>query len=369
MYDLNLKTHKLCFSNPLYLSSGRILEPYEIVYETYGNLNEQKDNAILITHALTGSHHCAGIYENDKKSGWWDKLIGPKKAIDTNKYYVICSSSLGSPYGSTSPISPIYGSFGSNDYYRFKFPVITIQDITRAIAILINRLKITKLHAVIGGSMGGMQALSMAANYPKIAKRFIAIACSHSSNPLIIMINKIMSEIILLDKDFNNGKYDVSKKYTFKGLQIARMLGFSQYISLNTMEQKFGRNYVSTDGFYELFGRFEIERYLEYNGANFTKYFDPLCYLYLIKALSIFDLSLGFNSLNEALSNILTPLHLIGFSGDGMFPITEMKGLKNALEHLGKKCTLEIIESEYGHDSFLVEINKIEDFINYLVNL
>lgn len=368
--DLNLITDKVTFTNPLYLSSGRILEPFQIIYETYGFLNENKSNAILILHALTGSHHAAGLYDNDKKAGWWDKMIGKNKAIDTEKYYVICASTIGTPYGSTSPISPIYRSFGNDDHYRLNFPVITIQDMSRSIYFLINHLKITKLHAVIGGSMGGMKALSLCVLYPKLSHMYIPISTSFETNPMVILINKVMSECIMNDSEFKNGNYKIENEdeFKFKGLQIARMIGFSQYISLHTMKSKFGRKYVNTDGFYEISGRFEIERYLEYNSFNFCNYFDPLCYLYLIKALSLYDLSLGFNTLHDALNNIKSKIHLLAFSGDNMFPVSETKFLREILVSLNKEVSLNIVDSDYGHDSFLVEFDKFSDYIHYLIN-
>ncbi|RDU67700.1 homoserine O-acetyltransferase [Helicobacter didelphidarum] len=365
-----MQTHTKIFTNPLYLTSGRILEPYQIIYETYGTLNDDKSNAILITHALTGSHHCAGRYEHEKKVGWWDNMVGDHKPIDTTKYFVICANVIGSCYGSTSPISPIYGSFGDNGYYRFKFPVITIQDMVKAIRILLNSLEISCLYAVIGGSMGGMQALSFAILYPKSARAFIPIAMSYSSNPQVIMINKVMREIVMLDSDFKGGNYAINSGElpAFKGLQIARMLGFSQYISLATMQKKFARNYVGTDGAFDLLGRFEIERYLDYNGANFTKYFDPLCYLYLIRALSMYDATLGFDNLENALKKIKSPLHLIGFSGDNMFPINEMLEIKKCMDMLNIPCTFYEVQSDYGHDSFLVEVEKYGEYVKDLID-
>lgn len=369
MNDLAMQTHTKLFTNPLYLTSGRILEPYKLVYETYGALSPNKDNAVLVMHALTGSHHCAGRYEGDQKSGWWDGMIGPGKFIDTNRYFVLCANVIGSCYGSTSPLSPIYGSFGCNDYYRLRFPVITIQDMVRAIKILVNSLGIQRLHAVIGGSMGGMQALSFAILYPKSANSFIAISMGHASNPQVIMLNKIMREAIMLDPDFQHGNYDIDSptRPRFKGLQIARMLGFSQYLSLPTLHKKFSRNYVPTDGYFELLGRFEVERYLDYNGANFSAYFDPLCYLYLIRALSMYDASLGFSSLEAALGEISSPLHLVAFSGDNMFPISEMQHIKACMDSMALRCSLKIIDSDYGHDSFLVEIPKYGYYIRQLL--
>ena len=365
-----VKTQYVTFKDEFFLESGRILSPVTIAYETYGTLNDNKDNVILVCHALTGSAHAAGLSTPEENSaGWWDAMIGPGKTIDTDKYFVICSSVIGSPYGSTSPISPIYGAFGNNDYYRFKFPLITIQDMVKAIKILLNALGIMRLHAIIGGSMGGMQTLSFAILYPKSAKMYIPIAMSYASNPQIIAINKIMSEIIRLDSAFKNGKYEITaNNFQFKGLEIARMLGFMQYLSLDTMQRKFGRNYVSNESLFDMSGRFEIERYLDYNGANFTKSFDPLCYLYLIRALSVYDAAFGFDNLKSALSMIQSPLHLIGFLGDNMFPINEMQYIKKCMDTLNKICTFKAVDSNYGHDAFLVEIEKYGDYVQFLLD-
>ncbi|PAF45882.1 homoserine O-acetyltransferase [Helicobacter sp. 11S02629-2] len=351
--NLNLVTKKAHFQNPLYLDSGRIIDPYDLVYETYGTLNKDKTNAVLVMHALTGSHHAAGIYPGDRKKGWWDSMIGEAKSIDTTKFFVICVNVLGSCYGSTGPASLM---FDNENFYRFKFPVITIQDMIKAINTLIASLQIKTLHAVIGGSMGGMQTLSYAVEYPRTAKLFIPISCTYKTSPMVIALNKVMKEAIFLDPEFKNGLYNMKDKPEFKGLETARMLGFTQYLSSHTMEAKFGRKYVSNEGYYDMFGRFEIDRYLEYNGQNFTKYFDPLSYLYLLKALNIYDVSLHFDSLQSALSRVQNKILLICFTGDYMFTLKEHEILYEELKALKKDCKLEIIESNYGHDSFLVEV-------------
>lgn len=352
------------FTNPLYLQSGRILEPYDIAYATYGELNKEKNNCILVCHALSGSQYCAG--EIDDKKGWWDEIIGKNKAIDTDKYYVICTNVLGSAFGSTSPISQMYPK---TKCYRLKFPVLTILDMIKAQRILLNSLDITKLHAIIGGSMGGMQTLSFAVMYPNIADRFIALSTTHATSPYIIAFNKIMSEAIRSDPNFDNGNYDLTYKPILKGLKVARMAGFLHYITRETMQKKFGRNYVNHDGIFELFGRFEIERYLEYNGENFATTFDPMCFLYLLKAISIYDLSYGFIDLCDALKNIKNKLYLISFSGDSMFFKEEMQEIKDAMDKAGNGALCESypIESNYGHDSFLVECSKYSDYLQHIL--
>lgn len=408
-------THDIAhFSSPLYLQSGRILEPYDLAYATYGELNEDKSNAILVCHALTGSQFCAEGGESfgesgesksaqttaafsescesapknhgesapnlrasresseksaaslNSKKGWWSALVGENKPIDTKKYFVICVNTLGSVFGSTSPLSKSYPDL---EPYRLRFPVLTIFDMVKAQRILLSALQIPRLCAVIGGSMGGMQALAFATTYPTIARHFIALSATHATSPQVIAFNKLMTEAILNDPSFEKGNYDLFYKPILGGLKVARMAGFLHYISKETMERKFSRRYVRDDGLFELFGRFEIERYLEYNAANFAANFDALCYLYLLKAISIFDLSYGCGDLCEALGAVKNKLHLISFSGDSMFYPHEMREIRTAMEKIGRGdlCEFYEIKSDYGHDSFLVECDRFADLIDKIL--
>ncbi len=361
--SLNLQTYTEHFTNPLYLESGRILEPYDISYETYGELNEDKSNVVVVCHALTGSHHAAGFYENENKPGWWDGLIGPSKAIDTNKYFVICSNVIGSCFGSTGPMSPQYAH---HEPYRYRFPVISIKDMVKAQRILFDRLDIHRVHAIIGGSMGGMQALQFAIHYPNFSNKIIAMATTHATQPWAIAFNKIAQEAILKDPDFKQGRYDPEtiKKQGLAGMAIGRMAGHISFLSPKSMREKFGRDYKLTDGLYELFGKFQVESYLEYNGYNFTKWFDPLAYLYITKAINIYDLSRGFDSLYEALKRITAKLYLISFKNDILFKNFEMQEIADELQTIGNVNYNYIdIESDYGHDAFLVELNKFENYV------
>ncbi len=364
--SLNLQTFTEHFTNPLYLESGRILEPYDITYETYGTLNEEKSNVIVVCHALTGSHHAAGVYDN--KTGWWNALIGPKKAVDTDKYFVICTNVIGSCFGSTGPMSLAHPH---HEPYRYKFPVVTIKDMIKAQRILFDRLDIHHVHAIIGGSMGGMQALQFAVHYPKFATKIIALATTYATQPWAIAFNKVAQEAILKDPDFKQGYYDpeVIREQGLSGMAIGRMAGHISFLSHESMQRKFGRDYKNTDGLYELFGRFQIESYLEYNGYNFTKWFDPLAYLYITKAINIFDLARGFDSLQEALKKICSELYLISFSNDLLFRNYEMKELDTLLTQIGnKKHTYIDIKSDYGHDAFLVELEKFDTYIKEALN-
>ena len=365
---MKITTKKAFFKEPLYLESGRILEPFELVYETYGKLNKDKSNVVVITHALTGSHHAAGFYPGDRKPGWWDKMIGDGKAIDTNKFFVICINVIGSCFGSTGPLSKEYPY---DKEYRLRFPVITIEDMVKAQKFLFNKLGIYKVEAVIGGSMGGMQALVYAVYYPNFAKKVIPIACTHKTRDWAIAFNKIAREAIINDPNFKNGEYDPEeiKEKGMPGLAIARMSGFISYLSPFSMEKKFHRSYVKNEGMFEMFGRFEVERYLDYNGYNFPKWFDPLSYLYLTKAINIFDISRKFASLKEAMKQVNSKLYLISFKEDKLFFPWEMKEIYEAMVEAGKGNLVEYFEvdSDYGHDAFLVEVEKYDWYIKKIL--
>ncbi|GHV04454.1 homoserine O-acetyltransferase [Campylobacterota bacterium] len=364
MADINLKTHQAQFKNALYLESGRILEPFEIAYETYGRLNDTKDNVIVVCHALSGSHHAAGQYDGDTKSGWWDALIGSGKAIDTDRFFVICTNTIGSCFGTTGPTSQMYPSL---DPYRLKFPVVTIKDMVKAQRLLLDRLGISKVHAVIGGSMGGMQALHYAVDFPNLATHIISLATTHATSAWAIAFNKVAAQSILADPNFEGGNYDIDaiRSQGLRGAAIGRMAGHISFLSPESMSVKFGRDYVSTDGLFDLFGKFQVERYLDYNGDNFPKWFDPLTFIYIIKAINIYDISRGHDTLESALQKTRSHLHLFGFKRDLLFLPTEMKAIDLAMNAIGKgeMSHYYLVDSDYGHDSFLVETKKFEGII------
>ena len=366
--SLNIQTHTEHFTNPLYLESGRILEPYDITYETYGEINDDKSNVIIVCHALTGSHHAAGVYEGETKAGWWDGFIGSGKAIDTDKYFVICSNVIGSCFGSTGPMSLRHPHL---DHYRYKFPVVTIKDMVKAQRILFDRLDIHRVYAIVGGSMGGMQALQFAIHYPNFSQKIISMASTYATQPWAIAFNKVAQESILKDPDFKQGYYDpeVIAEQGLAGMAVGRMAGHISFLSHESMQSKFGREYKRTDGLYELFGKFQVESYLEYNGYNFTKWFDPLSYLYITKAINIFDLARGFDSLDEAIKKIQCELHLISFKNDGLFKSSEMQMLSKSISKLTRiKHTYTDIDSDYGHDAFLVEFDKFDTHVKEILN-
>ena len=356
------------FRKPLYLESGRILEPYQIAWTTYGKLNSYRDNVILVTHALTGSHkpvkeEGCEIFNN----GWWDTLIGDGKAIDTKKYFVISTNVIGSPFGSTSPISPINPLNPTNELYRFRFPVITIRDMVRAQHILLQSWGIRRVKAIIGGSMGGMQALQFGVDYPNFAEKIIAIASTWATQPWTIAFNRVTQEAIMRDPKFQNGNYSIDEvaQNGLDGLAIGRMAGHISFLSHHSMKKKFGRNYLKDDGYYDINGRFQVDSYLQYNGNKFSKKFDPLSYLYLTKAINIFDLSNGFESLQQALEGVIAKTILISFSGDLLFLPSELEEVQKAMEEIGKGQLVKYfeIDSNYGHDAFLVEFDKFQDII------
>jgi homoserine O-acetyltransferase len=364
---MKIETKTAQFSAPLYLESGRILEPYTIAYETYGEPNADKSNVILICHALSGSHHAAGMYEGERKAGWWDGLIGDGKAIDTEKYFVISTNVISSCFGSTGPMSTNYSTQAP---YRLKFPVVTIKDMVRAQMHLLSDLGIYHLRAIVGGSMGGMQALQFAVDYPNFADDIISMAATYATRPWTIAFNKVAVEAIRRDPRFNHGNYEIDAftEEGLDGLAIGRIAGHNSYLSPDSMDDKFGRNYVNNDGLFELFGRYEVERYMEYITNNFSRIFDPLSYLYIVKAINTFNLSRGYDSLHDAILRIKARVHLISFSSDYLFFPSEMAHIAKMMERNGQSYTYLEVESDYGHDAFLVELEKFEENIREVLN-
>ncbi len=364
---MKIETRVEKFNNALYLESGRILEPFEIVYESYGELNSDKSNVVVICHALTGSHHVAGKYEGDKKPGWWDAFVGDGKTIDTTKYFVICANVIGSCFGSTGPTS-----LTKEDHrpYRYRFPVVTVKDMVKAQRLLFDRLGIYKVEAIIGGSMGGMQALNFAVDFPSFSKKIIVLAATHATRPWTIAFNKVAVEAIRNDPRFDNGNYDMNevKKKGLKGAAIGRMAGHISFLSPYSMMDKFGRAYVSQDGLFDINGRYQIDSYLEYNGENFPKWFDPLSFIYITKAINIYDVSRGYDSLEDALSRVKANMYLISFKQDLLFIPEEMREIKETMDSIHKECNYIEVDSDYGHDAFLVELEKFQDDVKRILD-
>ena len=349
----------------LKLDCGETLGPVNIRYETYGELNSECSNAILITHALSGDAHVAGYHsEDDKKPGWWDEMIGPGKYIDTDKYFVVCSNTIGGCSGSTGPrsINP-----ENNKRYNMSFPVITIADMVRAQYRLMQHLNIERWLSVVGGSMGGMQAIEWGILYPESVRSICAIATTSRLSPQGIAFNWVGREAIMSDSNWNNGEYE--GEVPEKGLATARMLAHITYLSEESMANKFGRNLQNnTDLSFGFEGDFAIESYLKYQGSRFVGRFDANSYLYITRALDYFDVSAGAdNNLAEALKCITMPFLMVSFTSDWLFPPNQAKDIVDAMLKNGTNVTYCNIQSDYGHDAFLLEVETLGDLLKHFI--
>ncbi len=357
-----VKTHYLTFAEdePLRLESGASLRPVTLAYETYGRLNAERSNAILVCHALSGGAHAAGyLSPDDSQPGWWDDCIGPGKAFDTNRYFVICSNVIGSCYGSSGPssVNPATG-----EPYGLRFPVVTVGDMVRAQVRLLDHLGIDRLLAVAGGSMGGMQALEWAAHHPQRVRAAIPIATTARHSPMLIAFSEVGRQAVYADPAWNNGDYYLNGRRPDAGLSVARMVGHITYLSEQSMHEKFGRRLQGRERYgYEFQTEFEIESYLKHNGDKFTRRFDANSYLYVTKALDYFDLAAQHGgSLAAAFENATdTAFLVISFTSDWLYPTYHSKELVRALTAAGCDVTYLDIESSWGHDAFLVEVETM----------
>ncbi|RME43001.1 MAG: homoserine O-acetyltransferase [Chloroflexi bacterium] len=347
---------------PFRLESGATLSPVTLAYETYGTLNADRSNAILILHALSGSAHAAGYHPGATSPGWWDDCIGPGKAFDTDRFFVICSNVIGSCYGSTGPMSidPATGK-----PYGLRFPVVTIGDMVRAQVKLIEHLGIDKLLCVAGGSMGGMQALEWAAHYPDRVRAAIPIATTARHSPMLIAFSEVGRQAIYADPNWNHGDYYDKDAKPNAGLAVARMVGHITYLSEASMHQKFGRRLQGREKYgYEFQTEFQIESYLKYNGDKFTRRFDANSYLYVTKALDYFDLVAQHGTLAAAFEHSLDVKFLvISFTSDWLYPSYHSKELVSALTAVGCDVTYVDIESTWGHDAFLLEVDTMTELL------
>lgn len=350
------------FPDELILDSGEKLGPITLAYETYGRINAQRTNAILVLHALSGDAHAAGLHIGDDKPGWWDEMIGPGKAFDTDKYFVISSNVLGGCKGSTGPssINPAI-----DKPYGLDFPTITIKDMVRAQKHLIDHLGIEKLLCVVGGSMGGMQALQWAASYPDRISSVIPIATTLKHSPQQIAFNEVGRQAIMADPDWNGGNYFGGAPPS-KGLAVARMIGHITYMSDTSMSEKFGRR-IKDGKIQSRFGaEFEVERYLHYHGDNFVKRFDANSYLYITKALDYFDLSNG-KTLFEIFKGIRAKFLIMAFKSDWLYPTYQSKEILKICKLAGIEATYCEINSTYGHDAFLLEIEEETHLVRHFL--
>ena len=354
------------FTTPLALDCGRTLANYELIYETYGSLNQSHSNAVLICHALSSDHHAAGYYTmQDKKPGWWDTCIGPGKPIDTNRFFVVSLNNLGGCKGSTGPIS-INPETGKP--YGPDFPIITVRDWVKTQARLGDVLGISQWAAVIGGSLGGMQALQWAIDYPKHLRHALVIAAAPRLTAQNIAFNEVARQAILKDPDFHAGHYYQHDTVPRQGLILARMLGHITYLSDVSMRKKFGRELREGKLNFGFDVDFQVESYLRYQGRSFVDRFDANTYLLMTKALDYFDpASEHKGNLSEALEKVLAKFLVISFTSDWRFSPARSREIVNALLNKKKVVTYAEIKAHEGHDAFLMPIpHYMEVFKTYM---
>jgi homoserine O-acetyltransferase len=348
----NLK--QIIVTKPLKLDCGKTIKDFPIAYETYGKLNKEKNNAILIFHALSGDQFVSGTNPVTNKVGWWSTAVGPGKAVDTEKYFIICANVLGGCMGSFGPKNL---NIEDNEPYGLKFPVITIRDIIRAQESLLEHFEIKKLLSVLGGSMGGMQLLQFCALYPDKTFSAVPIASTASHNAQQIALNELARQAIMSDPLWNKGNYYKDKKIPKNGLAVARMAAHITYMSDKGLQERFGRKLQEKKDYEFTFDAdFQIESYLRHQGNVFVDRFDANSYLYISRAMDYFDLSKQFkNGLVEAFQNHKTKFLIISFSSDWLYPTKNSKDIVIALNASGANVAFAEIKTDKGHDSFLVK--------------
>jgi homoserine O-acetyltransferase len=337
------------------LDVGATLAPVDCAYETYGELNANRTNAILICHAFSGDAHAAGVSAEDGRAGWWDNMVGPGLAFDTSRYFVICANVLGGCRGTTGPssLNPATGA-----PWAMTFPVVTIQDMVRLQKRLIEHLGIARLLAVAGGSMGGMQALAWAVMYPEAVASVIPIATTSRHSAQQIAFNEVGRQSIMSDPDWQEGDY-YGRSRPARGLSVARMVGHITYMSDDSMKQKFGRRLRGKDAFgFDFSAEFEVESYLRYRGSQFVDRFDANSYLYITKAMDYFDVSAGHPSLGAALERTQARFLVISFTSDWLYPTYQSQEIVSALRGRNKDVAFCELGSKYGHDAFLLEVEE-----------
>jgi homoserine O-acetyltransferase len=366
----NIETKQFTFGYPpdkLKLESGEKLGPITLAYETYGALNKEKSNAVLVVHALSGDAHAAGKSRRDGALGWWDNLIGPGKGIDTDKYFVICSNILGGCMGSTGPssINPQTGR-----PYGLDFPMVTIGDMVKAQRALIDHLGIQNLLTAIGGSMGGMQALQWMVSYPEKIHSAIPIATTLKHTPQQIAFNEVGRQAVMADPNWKNGSY-YSGRPPAKGLAVARMIGHITYMSAVSMAEKFGRRTKAKREQFKFAADFEVEGYLRYRGDNFVKRFDANSYLYITKAIDYFNILNG-HSIGNVFQDLTAKVFVIAFKSDWLYPAYQSQEIVKACKLAGVDASYCELNSTYGHDAFLLEVEQetqlISNFLKTITN-
>ncbi len=341
------------------LESGASLGPITIVYETYGKLNSDKSNVILILHALSGDSHVAGYYtEDDHKPGWWDIMVGPEKGIDTNKYFVICPNIVGSCMGSTGPssINPKTGK-----PYGLDFPLVTIGDMVKAQKVLMDHLGINRILSAIGGSIGGLQVLEWCVRYPEMLDSAIPLATTTKHSALTIAFNEVARQAIMADPNWNNGNYYSGPKPNL-GLAVARMIGHITYLSDESMRRKFGRRLQDRSDFsFNFIADFQVESYLHYQGTKFVERFDANSFLYITKASDYFDLETQHDSGSavKAFSKAKAKFLVVSFTSDWLYPTYQSKSMVQAMKMNGLDVSFCEIEADWGHDAFLLPNERL----------
>jgi len=340
------------------LDSGQALEAAQIAYETYGVLATDRSNAVLICHALTGDQYVASEHPITGKPGWWERMVGPGKPIDTDRYFVICANVIGSCMGSTGP-----ASLASDDKpYAMRFPVITIRDMVRGLVALLDGLRIDRLHAVVGGSMGGMQALSLAANWPERAARVLVIASTARHSAQNIAFHEVGRQAIMADPAWAEGDYYASKARPDNGLAVARMAAHITYLSEEGLTAKFGRRLQDREA--KSFGfdaDFQVESYLRYQGSGFTQRFDANSYLYITRAMDYFDIAEEHGGkLANAFAGTQARFCIVSFDTDWLYPTTESRHVVHALNAAGAKVSFVELSAPHGHDSFLLDHDQLD---------
>lgn len=351
--------------NELELAGGQRLGPISVAYETYGELSPEEDNAIFVCHALTGDAHVAGRHAPDsRKPGWWDELVGPGKGLDTNRYFVICANVLGGCQGTTGPCS-IDPSTGVQ--YGCNFPFITVGDIVRVHSELVRHLGIERLLAVVGGSLGGMQVLQWASEFPDQIAAAVVLASGPKLSAQGIAFNMVGRRAITTDPNFFEGDYYGKEQVPRVGLALARMVAHITYLSEASIEKKFGRRLQYSDRFtYQLMKEveFQIESYLHYQGKRFVERFDANSYLYLTRAMDYFDLAESYGSLAKALGRTNARFLVASYTTDWLFPTSQSREIVAALVESGRHVSFVELESPFGHDSFLIEVEPLEELLN-----
>jgi homoserine O-acetyltransferase len=350
------------FSEPLQLKSGPVLDSYELVYETYGQLNAERSNAVLVPHALNAAHHVAGYYQDDPQNiGWWDNMIGPGKPVDTDKFFVIGVNNLGGCFGSTGPksIDPRTGQ-----PYGSRFPVVTVEDWVNAQARLADRLGIETFAAVMGGSLGAMQALQWSISYPQRTRNAIVVAAAPKLSAQNIAFNEVARQAITTDPDFHGGDYYQHGVVPRRGLRLARMIGHITYQSDDTMMEKFGRSLRSGAIQFHFDIDFEIESYLRHQGDKFSQYFDANTYLLITRALDYFDPAADHgHSLSRALGHAQARFLVVSFTSDWRFSPARSREIVKALLDNRHDVAYAEVDAPHGHDAFLLEDRRYHELV------